>query len=401
MSAVRFSTRNPQQESEPSGAPDEASIRAQLDRILASDLFQHSRRYPTLLRYVVEQALAGAAEDLKERTLGVTVFRRNPEYDTSADPVVRTTASEIRKRLEAYYAEPSHAGELRIALPVGSYVPEFRSAPAPEPLPSAADSVPAKDPRRWHILAIAASLFIMAGLGVTIRVGSEGNALHRFWQPMLEPSSPVPLVVETLMGVPKRPITQPAAAVSPRVEEILDPNLFLIVNEGNSRLAAWFGAHGKTLEYDLARNVTLAKLRERPFILKGAFNNPLTLRAVAPLRYSLNLDRNDRTAVVRQIVDRQNPARHWDSPMGDLAKDYALIVRAPEPRTGQTMVVIAGLGERGGAAATEFLTNPQYMERFDAQAPRGWEHRNLEIVLETELVNGDWGQPRIVATHVW
>jgi hypothetical protein len=65
------------------------------------------------------------------------------------------------------------------------------------------------------------------------------------------------------------------------------------------------------------------------------------------------------------------------------------------------MVVIAGLGERGGAAATEFLTNPQYMERFDAQAPHGWEHRNLEIVLETELVNGDWGQPRIVATHVW
>ena len=87
--------------------------------------------------------------------------------------------------------------------------------------------------------------------------------------------------------------------------------------------------------------------------------------------------------------------------MTDLSKDYALIARAPEPRTGQMMVVIAGLGERGGAAATEFLTNPKYMERFAAQSPRGWEHRNVEIILETELANGDWGEPHIVTTYVW
>ena len=65
------------------------------------------------------------------------------------------------------------------------------------------------------------------------------------------------------------------------------------------------------------------------------------------------------------------------------------------------MIVIAGLGERGGAAATEFLTNPIYMDRFAAQAPRGWEHHNLEIVIETELSNGDWGEPRMVTSYVW
>jgi hypothetical protein len=41
------------------------------------------------------------------------------------------------------------------------------------------------------------------------------------------------------------------------------------------------------------------------------------------------------------------------------------------------------------------------MERFAAQAPRGWEHRNVEIVLETQLLNGDWGEPHIVTTYVW
>ncbi len=369
----------------PNPTPDAASISAQLERILASELFQHSRRYPALLKHVVEQAIAGGAEDLKERTLGIAVFRRNPEYDTSADPVVRTTASEIRKRLETYYSEPSHTDELRIALPVGTYVPEFRIPPKP---------VPVATRKNWRIWTTAAVLATMGALAITIGLASRENALHRFWSPVLKPSQPVLMVIETLMAITKRPLVQPAAAVV----EILDPKLFLIVNEGNSRLASYFGANGKIMEYDLARNVTLAKLRTRPFILKGAFNNPLTWQAVSGLRYSLHLDR---TALVRQIVDRDNPARHWDSPMTDLTKDYALIARAPEPRTGQTMVVIAGLGERGGAAATEFLTNPKYMDRFAADAPSGWGHRNLEIVLETELANGDWGEPRIVTTYIW
>ncbi len=114
----------------PSPAPvlEPAAVRSQLERILASELFQHSRRYPSLLRHIVERTLDGAGDALKERTLGVAVFKCNPKYDTSADPVVRTTASEIRKRLQEYYSDPAHKDEPRIVLPVGAYVPEFHSA---------------------------------------------------------------------------------------------------------------------------------------------------------------------------------------------------------------------------------------------------------------------------------
>jgi hypothetical protein len=41
------------------------------------------------------------------------------------------------------------------------------------------------------------------------------------------------------------------------------------------------------------------------------------------------------------------------------------------------------------------------MERFAAHAARGWERRNLEIVLETELAGDDWGEPQVVATYFW
>src|SRR5215469_10262302 len=102
------------------------AIREQLERILASSLFKNSKRYPNLLRFVVERALAGHTEPLKERALGVDVFGREPDYDTNLDPVVRTSACEIRKRLAQYYHEHEDGAPVRIDLPHGSYVPEFR-----------------------------------------------------------------------------------------------------------------------------------------------------------------------------------------------------------------------------------------------------------------------------------
>src|SRR5580698_9614714 len=103
-----------------------ALIREQLNRLLAHPLFTNSKRYPVLLAYTVEQALLGNAGELKERTIGVEAFGREPNYDVNLDPVVRTTAAEVRKRLIQYYYNTDHFGELIIELPVGSYIPSFR-----------------------------------------------------------------------------------------------------------------------------------------------------------------------------------------------------------------------------------------------------------------------------------
>src|ERR1700743_2379588 len=102
----------------------------QLERIVQSKHFRNSKRYPSFLRFVVEQTLAGKTEVLKERTLGVDVFARPSNYDTNDDPIVRVTAGEIRKRIAQYYQEPGHEHELRISLSPGSYIPQFH-LPAP------------------------------------------------------------------------------------------------------------------------------------------------------------------------------------------------------------------------------------------------------------------------------
>src|ERR1700723_1938263 len=103
-----------------------ALVREQLNRLLAHPLFTNSKRYPVLLAYTVEQALLGNAGELKERTIGVEAFGREPNYDVNLDPVVRTTAAEVRKRLIQYYYNTDPFGELIVELSVGSYVPSFR-----------------------------------------------------------------------------------------------------------------------------------------------------------------------------------------------------------------------------------------------------------------------------------
>ena len=105
---------------------DRERVLQQMERLLETTHFRNSRRYPALLRFIVEETLAGRGGFLKERLLGVQVFGRPGDYDTASDPVVRVTVAEIRKRIAQYYYDEGHAHELRIELLPGRYEPEFR-----------------------------------------------------------------------------------------------------------------------------------------------------------------------------------------------------------------------------------------------------------------------------------
>jgi hypothetical protein len=381
-------------------APDSASVLAQLERILSNSLFQHSKRYPAFLRHVVEQTLRGGTDQLKERILGIEVFRRSPDYDTSRDPVVRNTASEVRKRLEEYYSEAGREAELRISLPPGGYHPEFRR-PAGNGCRVSEElqiAPPEAGGHRWRKLAVGLALLVVIGLLSGMAFFPRKSAVKLFWAPILQTSDPVLVVKDTSVAL--REQQTDSGGNSSLVRETIDPKTFLHVSEQSAKLASFLVAQGKHLDFELARNVSAATLRTRPFILEGAFNNRWTLRAVAPFRFYFQLDRNP---LIRRILDRQNPARrNWAAPMSSpLTEDYALIARAPEPQTGQMMLVIAGLGGKGSAAALEFVTNPKYLDRFAAQAPAGWERRNIELVIQCSIANDDWGEPRVVATHFW
>src|ERR1700759_4116648 len=96
----------------PSRPVDRAAVQAELERVLSDPHFSSSKRYPSFLRFVVSHALTGHTDLLKERVLGLEVFGRPANYDTTTDPIVRVTAAEIRKRLGAYFPEAGADGRI-------------------------------------------------------------------------------------------------------------------------------------------------------------------------------------------------------------------------------------------------------------------------------------------------
>src|SRR5579864_5839500 len=186
------------------------AIRIQLERMLANPLFKNSKRYPNLLRHIVERTLEGSPGELKERNLGVHVFGRQPDYDTNADPVVRATAGEIRKRIAQYYHEHGHETEVRIDLLPGSYVPEFEiTAPIPVRVPLAEPVTVARAKRgRIVVVAAAAALVIAAGW---FKPWIPHTTLDRFWAPVLDSSSTVLLCVgqRQFLGTSPEPLQKP------------------------------------------------------------------------------------------------------------------------------------------------------------------------------------------------
>jgi hypothetical protein len=110
------------------------SFKEHLRQIAESAAFKGSDRSREFLIVIVEKALAGHFDDLKERVLGVELFGRDASYDTGEDAIVRVTASDVRRRLARYYTEFGSKSGLRLELPVGSYIPEFIRVEEPEVL---------------------------------------------------------------------------------------------------------------------------------------------------------------------------------------------------------------------------------------------------------------------------
>jgi hypothetical protein len=100
-------------------------LQQHLREVIEGAAFKASHRSGQFLKYIVDQAIAGHFESLKERVIGIELFGRSPTYDTGEDAIVRVTASDVRKRLLQHYGKDGSTSEFRISLPLGAYVPEI------------------------------------------------------------------------------------------------------------------------------------------------------------------------------------------------------------------------------------------------------------------------------------
>ena len=104
-----------------------ASALEQLERVLASETFRSAGRSSRLLRFLVEHALNGQADRLKEYTIGAEALQRGETFDPRIDSIARVEVSRLRNRLERYYSIEGRTDAVTIFLPKGSYVPLFEA----------------------------------------------------------------------------------------------------------------------------------------------------------------------------------------------------------------------------------------------------------------------------------
>jgi TolB-like protein len=102
-----------------------AEIIDQLERILRSREFQAPDRGRRFLRYVVEEAVDGRAQQLTAYNIAQAVFGRGADFDAQSDPVVRIEAGRIRRALERYYLVCGGGDPVHITIPKGHYAPRF------------------------------------------------------------------------------------------------------------------------------------------------------------------------------------------------------------------------------------------------------------------------------------
>ncbi len=149
------------------------SIRAALEKILASPGFANAERLSRFLRYTVEETLNGQTDKLKESLLGIDVFGRKPSYDPRVDAVVRTEAVKLRARLREYYESEGREDEIVIDLPKGGYIPAFRHREKPSSkLPRR--SSPSRTRRREWKPAVA-TVLVVAFLAASVYLISKAR----------------------------------------------------------------------------------------------------------------------------------------------------------------------------------------------------------------------------------
>ncbi|QOY89133.1 hypothetical protein [Paludibaculum fermentans] len=421
----------PSSASSNAASPD-AEVLFELRQVLESSEFAGSERGRTLLVYLVENALSGGLERLKERTIGIEIFGRDASYDTGQDAIVRVSANSVRKRLQAYYSRVPAASRVRIVLPAGTYVPEFQRVveePVDVPGPAEVPQGPTARPPNAFLskmrLSFALVVLVLAcavlgyqnwkfrsAVAVSVRPdvlpwsGFAGRAdagiiltdanftLHKSfshremtlaeyssldWLYELKAQAPAML---PLSGVP---YTSVASAVTA------------------SRIAILLDRWGVTSFVRSARNMQVDDFKEdRPMILLGsAPSNPWVELIHDRLNFHVSVD------VVRgmQLVLNRSPRQGEQASYVPTAQNqtagvaYAVVALMPNLANKGPILLIAGTNANATQAAGEFLTDLPLLrsELAGRKILPGRKVQKMELLLRVDCMNSGASRSEVVA----
>ena len=389
-----------------------------LHRVAASPRFQKSKRLRELLLYLGERSLHDPAYVLREQEIGVEVFGRAADYDTSHDTLVRVQISQLRKKLQEHFSEEGRDEPLIIEIPKGNYVPVFRPRAelletAPAPTPYIAPSPRA--PRRGTFVAGIAAGILAMGLAwlivASVRQPPGGNrSVNDLWRQLFANGQTTYAVLadvnlmifENLIGrtIPVSeyethefdqlgeqyiPDTAQRALarevvhrVSTSVSDVLAAREFGLVAAGQHLTLNLLSARDSSSSLVSSQNtILLGSLRSNPWI--SLFEDQLNFRT----------DYREKPAAVRFVNHAPMPGEAEEYWAEWRRTGYCRVVFLANPNRTGNVLVISGSDVISTEAGERFVTSEDSIRQLRQKLGlrQGEPFPHFEVLLKTQVLN--------------
>jgi hypothetical protein len=410
--------------------------RALIERVAASAQFRRSARLRDFLLYVGGQSLKVGCPEIHEQEIGAKVFGRSTSYDRSQDNIVRVNATELRKRIELYFAGEGAHEPLVLEIPRGAYklifhrrVPEVQDGPALQlerlvsagsPPAGAAPEVRQSHRNRGHliwaticlILAIACCmLFVQNRTAQKALNNWDGKpALAAFWGEFLRYHQQTDVVlpddsVSLIEDITHRPISlgdylnrnflrqiQSSDISADRkvdLDEVFNHNLVTFggVRAAQEILALIPGSY--TSHLTLSRYYVADAIKRNNVILIGGKKaNPWVRLFDDQVNFITDYDDEQGHPFVRN----RNP-KPGEQAIYSVSRDsnvffsYSVIAYLPNPSGTGNVIILAGTDSDATSAASEFLTSEEPLAKFRSTL-QVQKFPYFEVLLKTSRLSG-------------
>lgn len=432
-------------ELQPTASPGQEEQRALVQRIVGSSPFRRSARLRDFLIFVAAESLRDPHAELNEQEIGEKVFGRPAFYNRSQDNIVRVNATELRRRIEQYFAEEGSRETLVLEIPRGGYKPVFRHRAIPEPS-SLAPLVPAPPHPpvevassgfrlvRWQYVVWAvgsAVLLLWCGFlwqqNRTLRENAfpatSGPALKDFWNSFAQNHQPVDIVLPDGSASVVEDITRQSISLhdylrseymktvdASHVSADRRMDLDEIANHDLITFGDMKAAHQVTQAIPKmpAPHLTFARYysaddmkRNNVIFIGGRKANPWVRLLEDHMNFVVEFDYAGGYGVVLNTHPRTGEQARYVAPNSpNTITAYSVVSYLPNPSQSGRVVVLAGLDADSTSAAAEFITSEAQMEHF-RQMLKVKEFPYFEMLLRTSKVKGTTFSSEIVAYRTY
>jgi hypothetical protein len=431
-----------------------ALLRAHVEGVIRGEAFAGSPRSQQFLRHVVGRSLEGDFESLKERVIGIELFNRSPSYDKAEDAIVRVTASDVRRRLSQHYQRHATDSECRINIPPGSYIPQItwiqqsgspfipdQAAPAPA---NTKDPTPPglAEPKEigtwyatWEFLFSLPLIFLLLGFSYWAGYRSHAPEMPRIiattppWTTILGTGHTLQIIASDPDFAAEQDITGHALSLSDYANERYIPEGSSLPPEIRSFCLRYLrGSRAADIDLPIVANiVSLAKpvgqkvqIRgarlihpadfhtDDDFILLGSpIANPWVDLFASQLDFKFVFTTGSSLEEIANVRPKRNEMELY-TPIGKFFEEkpptgtsFAIVAFLQNPHQSGHVLILAGTGAEGTAAAAQVITNISNLSKVlqSCAGPSNQPLQSFELLLKLSVMGGSATNTEVVACH--